>query len=260
MSDSQKSSETNGRKAFCSACGGDRNCTVRGEFLQAGGDEDFQWHTYWYILECRGCDHTFVQTVSTDSESIEYDYGPDGETISWARETSLYWPAKAKRKKPDWLSEIVLEDVDVTVLDQSLVELYGALDNDLIVLAGIGIRTTFDIASKLLGVDPDLTFKKKLAALMDANHIGPSDISHLETLVDAGSASAHRGWRPGPAALSTMMDVLEHFLQNAFIEPHRKKQRDEAVRKLKVPRRKPQGKNNENKQVLLVTGIDDLGI
>ena len=70
------------RKAFCSNCGGERNCEVRGRHLQRGGDDDFQWHKDWYILECRGCEHVFALTVSSNSEEYRNDYGPDGETLT----------------------------------------------------------------------------------------------------------------------------------------------------------------------------------
>jgi hypothetical protein len=230
------------RKAFCSNCGGERNCEVRGRHPQRGGDDDFQWHKDWYILECRGCEHVFALTVSSNSEEYRNDYGPDGETLTDYIETLDYWPARSKRDRPDWLHEIALGEVDVTPLNQSLNELYGALDNDLFSLAGIGVRTTFDVASELLGVDASVTFEEKLDALVANQHIGPLDKSHIATLIDAGSASAHRGWRPETTELRTMMDVLESFILGAFVEPDRRKKRDEEVSRLKVPPRPARAK------------------
>jgi hypothetical protein len=63
-------------------------------------------------------------------------------------------------KKPEWMSEAGKDTVD-SDLDASLVELYGALDNDLNMLAAIGIRTSFDIAAGLLGIDQEMPFKKR---------------------------------------------------------------------------------------------------
>ncbi len=48
-----------------------------------------------------------------------------------------------------------------------------------------------------------------------------------DVLVDAGSAAAHRGWRPKPEELNTMMDVVETFLHRSFIL-------DEGIKKLKA--------------------------
>ena len=36
-------------------------------------------------------------------------------------------------------------------------------------------------------------------------------------LVDGGSAAAHRGWRPEPEELNTMIDMVESFLYRSFI-------------------------------------------
>lgn len=183
----------------------------------------------------------FVQTVSTNSEDVSYFTNEIGEEDYEHTETVNYWPALAKRERPSWLHRGGIEAPDVERLDDALLELYTALENDLNILAGIGIRTSFDVASELLEIDTELRFNQKLDGLVAQGHIGAVDRERLAKLVDAGSASAHRGWKPTRAELSTMMDLLEHFIQQAFIEPHRRKQLDEKVGKLKVPPRKPLG-------------------
>ncbi len=129
----------------------------------------------------------------------------------------------------------------MTVLDRALLELYGALDNDLRMLSGIGIRTAYDIASELLGIDSELTIAVKMDALVTNNKISALDRSRLETMVDVGSASAHRGWRPQPSDLATMMNVLEHFVYEAFVAPARKAKINEDADRVKktVPPRRP---------------------
>jgi hypothetical protein len=126
------------------------------------------------------------------------------------------------------------------------VELYSALNNDLFILSGIGIRTTFDVASELLGVEPSKTFSEKLDRLVTQEHIGRVDRDRLETILEAGSASAHRGWQPRPDDLNTMMDILEHFISEAFIVPERKRRLDAraAEMRAKVPPR-PRKKRTE---------------
>jgi hypothetical protein len=114
------------------------------------------------------------------------------------------------------MSDYGIDAENVDALDAAMLELYGAMDNDLRMLAAIGIRTTYDIASELLGIDPTLTFEKKLDALVCSGRISIVDKDRLEMMVDAGSASAHRGWRANP---STMMDVLEHFVHDSFVAP-----------------------------------------
>ena len=221
------------RKAKCSKCGGMRNCEVRGHYDERYSDEHFQASTEWLILECRGCEHVFVQTVGTNSEDYDFYYKEDGSEAVMPVETVRYWPALSKRTKPEWVTDHGIEAVDEKSLGEAMLELYGALDNDLRMLAAIGIRTAYDIASELLGADPALTFAEKLDHLVSSGRIGITDKERLGTMVDAGSASAHRGWRPEADQLNMIMDVLEHFVHETFVAPARRKKLDEGAAKLK---------------------------
>lgn len=233
------------KKSPCASCRGERNCKILGMYEERGGDDYFQWHTDWLILQCCGCEHTFVQTVSTNSEDYKHDYGPDGETLTEYNECVRYWPAQLKRSRPEWMTEVGIDAENVETLSATLRELYIALDNDLNALSGIGIRTSFDIASQLLKIDPNLSFAKKLDALVDGGHISKLDKERLEILIDAGSASAHRGWLPTTEDLGVMMDMLEHFIHDAFVAPQRKVKLDVKLDKVKakVPVRKVRTKS-----------------
>jgi hypothetical protein len=230
------------RKAECSQCGGPRNCEIRGRYDARYEDDDrgFWGNTTWYILECRGCEHVFVQTVSINSEDTDQWCEPDGSTGGRYNEALEYWPALSKRRRPEWMSEYGIEADNVDELDSALRELYSALNNDLSMLAAIGIRTCLDIASELLKVDPALTFAEKLDALVDAKHIRQLDRQRLETAVEVGNATAHRGLKLKAGDLDTMATVLEDFVFDAFVQPHRRKTLDEKAAKIRgtVPKKR----------------------
>jgi hypothetical protein len=95
--------------------------------------------------------------------------------------------------------------------------MYSALDNDLRVLAAVAARTVFDRATQLLGVDPAKSFLQKLADLGASGKISVDEETTLRILVDAGSAAAHRGWRPDLTELSVMIDAVESFLHRSFV-------------------------------------------
>jgi hypothetical protein len=223
------------RKAECAQCGGLRNCNVRGDYCESGDDDVYQWRRDWYILECRGCEYVFIQTVGTSSE--DYDHNDDGATE--LNEHIEYWPARSKRERPVWMSNIQRGRRGTRSLDVSLDELYRALDHDMNMLAAIGIRTTFDIAAELLEIDERFSFKDKLIELVNKGHVKAIDLPQLETLVEAGNASAHRGWKPGAEDLEALMTVLEGFIHEAFWAPELKRrlkaQLDETS--AKVPKR-----------------------
>jgi Domain of unknown function (DUF4145) len=178
-------------KVECASCGGKRNCNIRAEYANTFVEPfEYEIWTMWRILQCRGCEHVFVQFEETNSAV------PEGE-----RPLIVYWPALSKRKRPEW-ERVLIRYGNTKPLYSAMEELYGALNNDLHMLAAIGIRTSFDIAAQLLGIDPEQTFQKKLKELVAKGLIGALDEARLEVLVEAGNASAHRGWRPSSGDLS----------------------------------------------------------
>jgi Domain of unknown function (DUF4145) len=87
-------------------------------------------------------------------------------------------------------------------------------------LATIGMRTVFDCASQKLGTDPNQSFTEKLKELTAGNKIGGEEREMLSVLADAGSAAAHRGWKPAEDDIDHLMDALENFLERAFVLKH----------------------------------------
>jgi len=196
--------------------------------------------------------------VSTDSESYTPYYDHDGELRYEHDETIVMWPAKAKRERPEWFGGNTVEsDHSTFELDASLRELYGALDHDLNVLASIGIRTSFDIVSEVLKVDPAKRFEQKVADLVDKGFIKEAEKDHINILVDAGSASAHRGWKPRVTDLDALMDILEDFIFNSLVLPSRKKARAARIAKVKEkvpPKQKVAAKPKKPKDGVAANG------
>ena len=62
-----------------------------------------------------------------------------------------------------------------------------------------------------------MRFGEKLDRLDTDGRISLDEKTILQVLVDAGSAAAHRGWRPKADELSTMVDVVESFLHRSFV-------------------------------------------
>lgn len=243
------------KRAFCAACKGDRNCEIKGHHRESYSDENFDWWKDWYLLVCCGCDHVFAQSEASDSESsyaVGYDRNND---IVYHEDIQVSsWPAKFKRERPEWLDRLVslVEHDRSGDLESCLFQVYEALDHDLNILAAIGIRTTFDVASEILGVEPGKPFDQKLKSMEAAGQITPSQRDDFDVLINAGNASAHRGWNPSFEDLDPLVDSLEHFIADKFVTPHLRKKTADGVAKLrsKVPQRakkkgsakkKPQG-------------------
>lgn len=253
MSEQEKIGDT--KRAFCGQCNGDRNCEIKGYHREMGSDGagDFQWTVDWYLLVCRGCDFVFAQSIATDSESYHDYYDYDGEHCRDYIETVRTWPAKSKRDRPDWFQHFHVEGnlLNTVSLSAALSELYRALDVELLVLSSIGIRTAFDAASEALGIDPHITFSEKLDLLVSSGKILASQRQKLEVLVEAGSASAHRGWQPQAGQVDIQMDILEEFIYNSMVLPSREKKREEKIAELKssVPPKPPRKRRPKSTKV-----------
>ncbi len=198
----------------CPDCGKDRWANVLGEKLVAWNDDDAGvWSKDTHrLLECAGCKRPYYQRISLFSENVEYE-GPNNEPV--VIPTKTYFPSLSKRARPDWLFGMIFD------VDNDLVELFGnlytALDHDLTVLAASGIRTTFDLATTKLGIDPALTFEEKIEGLKAQGRIGQYEREDLAAMVDAASAAMHRGWKPSPEEIDTMMTTLERFIHHSFM-------------------------------------------
>ena len=207
-------SAKNFEEGHCPSCGS-RRADVVAEHKKEYRSHDFDAVTLYRVLECRGCGQPYFKSVSSNSEEYSHYENPEtGEFETEYDEVINYWPPAAKRRPPDWAFEIGFED---RVLGSLFDDVYTALSNNLGVLAAIGMRTVFDRASELLGIDPGKSFQQKLDDLKAGDHITDREITILAALIDAGSAAAHRGWQPKPKQLDAMMTILEGFLHRAFL-------------------------------------------
>ena len=57
------------------------------------------------------------------------------------------------------------------------------------------------------------TFDAKLKMLLDRGVISERNRGVLSVALDAGSAAAHRGYKPGREELEAVMDIVENLLQ-----------------------------------------------
>lgn len=201
-------------EGHCPKCSSTR-ADVVAEHKDEYHDYNFDAVSFFKVLECRGCGQHYFKSSSSNSEDYDHYQNPEtGEYEQIYRETVNYWPPAGMRRQPEWKDDIGFED---RVLGSLFDDVYTALSNNLGVLAAIGMRTVFDRASELLGIDPSKTFQQKLNDLKAGDHITDKEIATLAALIDAGSAAAHRAWQPKPRQLDAMMTILEAFLHRAFL-------------------------------------------
>ncbi|QWE98228.1 DUF4145 domain-containing protein [Cupriavidus sp. EM10] len=158
-------------KGHCPECGAGKNAEIVATYQHKWQDDE---HPIWgqidyRILKCRGCDSVYFQSAEVFSENVNYHYDAAGHLQEVYEAEYSYWPSPLKRIRPSWLDELGAID---NVLHSILQEVYSGLDADLPVLSATGMRTAFDRATELLGIDPAKTFQEKLNALYVSGKVG----------------------------------------------------------------------------------------
>ncbi len=199
-------------KAICPNCDGPRWCEVRGSYT-IPPPEDYQLEIEWRILSCCGCETTFVQERQIDYEYTIPGFDELGDHADLPSVKEFYWPPRVNRKPPEWLyGEGIPEQ-----LKRIIAETFTAYDANAIMLTAMGVRAAFDLAAVELGCDQNDDLIKKLRHLVDVHKLTEADFDRLETLVEAGNATSHRGWIPTESQLATLVEVLTHFVGSHLV-------------------------------------------
>jgi hypothetical protein len=150
------------------------------------------------LVRCQGCKElTLRREVWTDFDKSQVSYSPER---MWHRQ-------------PDWLASIETADPNLFGL---LGEVYGAKEGQVRLLS-MGVRAVIDhMMNRILGADRG-GFAQKLREMVSVGHISERQRTTLETVIDAGSASSHRGFKPPKELLEEMFIVMEHIVREHFI-------------------------------------------
>ena len=230
------------KKGICPECKTEIRVDVLHEEKTSWNDENVWGADRYWILKCRGCDKVFFGHGCIFSEDTDEVY--DAETGQWyfaPTEQITYYPRALKRRHPvwfDWRFKIKWDSIS-NVLN----EVYAALDHGLLILGATGIRTAFDAVSSELDVETTLSFKEKIEKLRAKQHITGRERDYLQLLVDAGSAAAHRGWKPTLEQIQVLTEILEGLIHRSLILP---KKADELKVSLKPKVNPPQLSEPEN--------------
>ncbi|MFY1709509.1 DUF4145 domain-containing protein [Tritonibacter scottomollicae] len=216
----------NAALGVCPECQKRVNCSVIAahEKRWSEYDGEIMYSDMFQILECRGCETAFFCRIQSCSEDYHtFQVGPD-EWVDEYINRETYWPS---------VPRFINNTVNIEHLSRKNQQLSALLEDtiraaneDMPVFAAIGIRTCFDILSVDLGADTDDSFAEKLETLRKNGYIGGKQKGKLEVLIDAGSAAAHRGWKPSSAQLSTLLNLLTMLIHDTYCI-------DEEVKKIK---------------------------
>jgi hypothetical protein len=213
-------------QAVCPVCGPRRRAEIIAAHTERQPPDDLVYEaTTLNLLRCCGCNTLFVRRDVVFSENEEQEQDPvTGEWVRILRPTTTYWPERERRSRPAWFADVADETVR-RLLDET----YTALNANLLTLAAMGVRAVLDRVFELAGADAGAGFEEKLRSLREQEMIGAREHDILQVMTDAGSAAAHRGWRPEPEQLETILDSAEAILHRVAVMMDRAARLRESV-------------------------------
>ncbi|MEK9285682.1 DUF4145 domain-containing protein [Bradyrhizobium sp. ISRA442] len=123
-------------------------------------------------------------------------------------------PPRAWAWPPEWLDALETLDNDLFGL---LKEVYSAANDEQVRLLSMGTRTALDhLMNTVLGGDLG-PFEKKLGEMVAQGHITGKQKEALEIVIDAGSASSHRAFKPPRQLIQAMLATMEGLIRDHYI-------------------------------------------
>jgi hypothetical protein len=218
----------NTKKAYCYKCGIQTNQVVRFEdsnfdtnaIYAAEKETELGWVVEkkdFIFSTCKGCD-------SNNLEVITYHIGPNGKE----REVNKnLLPGKSKKQIETWIFKLNKQYIEL------LSEVYGAFNNYNYILAMMGLRTVIDIFI-VENIGDKGSFKQKLKLLKSDGYISNGQFELLDMSIEAGNASAHRGYKPSEESLISVMEVVEHLLKPLALQSKISKLKNEIPHRNKI--------------------------
>lgn len=169
----------------------------------------FQIEIKRVVVRCRGCGDVAVR-----SESWWQKKGEFGHVLEQSCEKVRFDPPRVWRRAPNWLSTIEQQEPDLAELLQ---EVYSAANDQQVRLLSMGVRAVLDhVMTAILGADVG-GFEAKLDALVEKDHLTRTQRDNLSIVIDAGSASSHRGFKPNPELVEEMLVAMENIIRDHYI-------------------------------------------
>ncbi|MEO5350319.1 MAG: DUF4145 domain-containing protein [Magnetococcus sp. YQC-3] len=124
----------------------------------------------------------------------------------------IYFPPRVSRHKPVWMNSFDFPVEFSGLLD----EIYVALHADSRRLSMMGVRALIDAVIRH-SVGDQANFSMGLDSLVENRLISERNREIIAAAVEAGNASAHRGYIPTSDDLNIVIEIVEHLIHNELL-------------------------------------------
>jgi hypothetical protein len=200
----------------CGICKRSTKHLILTDILLNGYEEPdgfYGWNNEYQIIQCQGCETVSFRKTHENSDDMVMTGPNDWEP---AKQVNLY-PNHEECRLP--LADIHLLPNN---LERIYIETLNALNSELKVLAGIGIRAIIETVCKdksATGTDLFL----KVNNLVSQGVLTQDGAEILHKLRSLGNAAAHEVKPHSYVELGLAFDVVDHLLQGVYILPHHAK-------------------------------------
>jgi len=199
-------------KIFCHSCGKRTNHEVlREEKIGHAPDEEYSWGQTHIFARCAGCD-SFTYAIESWSED---DWNPHtGEVES----TWKTYPRGSTERQP-------IDDIFDLPSKVQLIynEVIGAMNAQLPILAGIGLRALIEATCKDQGITGN-NLQKLIDGLATKGILSAAQADILHTHRFLGNVAAHDVTSAKPRELVAALDIAENVLKTIYVLPELSKQ------------------------------------
>lgn len=183
-----------------------------------------EYEDNYQVIQCRGCETISFRTRSWSSE----DYEVEEEGLSYNISTSLY-PSRSEGRGS--LKDTPLLPADIQRIYK---ETLSAINNDLPVLAGIGIRAIIESICRDKQA-PGKDLFKRIEGLAELGVLSKDGADILHRIRSLGNEAAHEVKPHRTEQLSLALDVCENLFQIVYLLPHHAKTMFTSHEKMKLP-------------------------
>lgn len=201
------------RKYFCRNCKGERNHKVIHEKKLRGDDAGgfIQWIQYYKIIECLGCETVSFAKIYGDSEM---NYMDDQGNMEYYDETTIFPQVLKGGKELD--NSNYLPPIIKTIYKETLTSFKG----EAYILTAGGFRAIIEAVCIHLKIKKD-NLSLRIDSIQEKGLLTKNESKRLHSIRFLGNDALHEMKTPKREHLLILLDIINHLLENLFIQDKR---------------------------------------
>ena len=199
-------------KTFCHQCGKSTNHTIIAqEKIVSASDDEYHWGETHYFARCAGCD-AFTYAIESWSED---DWDPQTGDMQSTWKT---YPRGVSERQP------IDDEYELPAKVRAIYrEVIGAMNGQLPVLSGIGLRALIEAVCREQGIEGG-NLERLIDGLATKGVLSQAQADILHTHRFLGNVAAHEITSAQPRELVAGLEIAENVLRTIYVLPKLSKQ------------------------------------